>query len=255
MRVLVALVVSSIPLASPTWAVAPRPAAPPTEPQTRARALYVEGSALYEEGRYPEAIARFESAYQLYPRPELLFNIAQAYRLQGPAFCEAALHYYEWHLHDQPGASNRREIEERMTQMRACVEAQLDAVMPLHIAPAPAAPEAPVLVVAAPVPRVDQAPRRRSHWPVWTSVIGAATTLAGGTTYAIARAKYESVKAGAPYPRGTFRGWERLTDVSYGLLAAGAATTGLSLFVWLWPESGSRSPSTARAAVGLRGTF
>src|SRR5256885_13137746 len=96
----------------------------PEDRQLKARELFRDGSLLYEQAHYDEAIARFEEAYRLSSRPALLFNIAQAYRLKGPAYCATALRYYERHLQGEPDASNRTEIEELMQEMRLCAAAQ-----------------------------------------------------------------------------------------------------------------------------------
>src|SRR5689334_25429236 len=61
----------------------------------QARDLYAEGSRLYDQADYAGAIAAFEKAYAAYPAPALLFNLAQAHRLLGPAHCREALDYYE----------------------------------------------------------------------------------------------------------------------------------------------------------------
>jgi tetratricopeptide (TPR) repeat protein len=50
-----------------------------------ARRHFVQGRELLDAGLYAEAIAEFETALSLKPSPELLFNIAQAYRLKGDA--------------------------------------------------------------------------------------------------------------------------------------------------------------------------
>ena len=44
----------------------------------RAKALYQEGTRLYEQGLYEEAVAAFKIAYSLSRRPLLLYNMAQA---------------------------------------------------------------------------------------------------------------------------------------------------------------------------------
>lgn len=44
----------------------------------KARHLYNNGVMLYEEGRYSDAIAAWKAAYDLSPRPLLLYNIAEA---------------------------------------------------------------------------------------------------------------------------------------------------------------------------------
>jgi tetratricopeptide (TPR) repeat protein len=52
---------------------------------TEARRHFQQGRQLLDAGSYAEAIAEFETALSLKPSPELLFNIAQAYRLKGDA--------------------------------------------------------------------------------------------------------------------------------------------------------------------------
>ncbi len=47
--------------------------------QAKARALFEEGAKAYALGRYAEAVEKFEASYDLYPAPELLFNLGQAY--------------------------------------------------------------------------------------------------------------------------------------------------------------------------------
>lgn len=48
-----------------------------------AKACFQQGRAYYEAGAWADAIREYERAYALAPLPELLFNIAQAYRMQG----------------------------------------------------------------------------------------------------------------------------------------------------------------------------
>ena len=50
---------------------------------SEARRHFQQGRELLAAGSYAEAIAEFETALSLKPSPELLFNIAQAYRLKG----------------------------------------------------------------------------------------------------------------------------------------------------------------------------
>jgi len=51
-----------------------------SEAKTRAQALLKEGSALFEQGDYQAALDKFETAYGIFPSPNLQFNIAQANR-------------------------------------------------------------------------------------------------------------------------------------------------------------------------------
>lgn len=50
----------------------------PDANQERAKELYQNGSLLYDEGRYEDAIVAFQEAYRLSEQPKLLYNIAQA---------------------------------------------------------------------------------------------------------------------------------------------------------------------------------
>lgn len=59
------------------------------DPDARARELYENGAALYEEGRYDEAIVAWDEAYRLSERHALLYNIANAQERLGDY--EAAL--------------------------------------------------------------------------------------------------------------------------------------------------------------------
>lgn len=49
-----------------------------SESDARAKALYDEGTRLYEAGMYEEALQAFKIAYELSKRPLLLYNMAQA---------------------------------------------------------------------------------------------------------------------------------------------------------------------------------
>ena len=100
-------------------------AAPEANPSPKevARQSYQEGSRLYAEGKYAEAIAAFEKAYEAYPAAALLFNLAQAYRLLGPEHCAEALDYYERYLSEDPNTPDRDQILVHMAEMRGCTRA------------------------------------------------------------------------------------------------------------------------------------
>ncbi|MBI2581509.1 tetratricopeptide repeat protein, partial [Candidatus Woesearchaeota archaeon] len=59
-------------------------AAPRTPADTEAaKALHAEGTALYDAGKYDEAIKKWEAAYEKDPSPLILYNIGNAYKKQG----------------------------------------------------------------------------------------------------------------------------------------------------------------------------
>lgn len=51
-----------------------------TQAKANAQVLLKEGTAFYERGDVGAALAKFEAAYEIYPSPKLMFNIAQAER-------------------------------------------------------------------------------------------------------------------------------------------------------------------------------
>lgn len=77
--------------------------------ERQARALFEQGEAAYEEGRYDEAIAAFEQAYGLSARPLLLYNIANAKERLG--LLSEALENLRNYLEDAP--DDERPIIER----------------------------------------------------------------------------------------------------------------------------------------------
>src|SRR5262245_53746378 len=85
-----------------------------------AREHYNQGILHYDLGEIDQAIAEFKQAYAISAAPGLLFNIAQAYRYKKDY--EQALHFYRTFLRLQPKASNRDEVEERVTELEKLVE-------------------------------------------------------------------------------------------------------------------------------------
>lgn len=222
---------------------------PAAADQARSRVLYDQGSRAYRDGDYPRAIELFLAAYELSRAPAILFNVAQAYRLDGD--CERALTYYRRSLEEEPEAANRAEVEERIAEMQRCVDQQPEAAA-AAISPPAAAPAA---VVAAPAPA---APPRRRVLPLLTIGVGSAAVVTGGVIYLQARARFAEVEPTCPCEPGSFSGWETATDLSYLLMGAGAAVAGAGV-IWWWRESRDRPPRiglvpTARG-VAWAGSF
>lgn len=72
-----------------------------------ARVLFERGEEAYAEGRYEEAIRAWQAAFELEPRPRLLFNVARAQELLGDL--EAALENLERFLELAPETEPFRE--------------------------------------------------------------------------------------------------------------------------------------------------
>ena len=84
---------------------------------TDPRELYQRGRVYYRLGDYRAAIRDFEAAYLTTRAPALLYDLAQAYRLDGDR--RRALPLYRAYLHDLPKAKNRAEVEERIAELEA----------------------------------------------------------------------------------------------------------------------------------------
>lgn len=90
------------------------------EADRQALVLYEEGSAAFSREDYSSAAARFESAYNLSPRPRILYNLGLTYdRLGIP---QQAVDAYERFLAMLPNAPERVQVEERMRVLRAEAE-------------------------------------------------------------------------------------------------------------------------------------
>ena len=83
-----------------------RPAAGQKE---QVKKLFEDGMNLYDLRKYDDAIKQFESAFQLYPDPVFLYNIAQAHRMAGRG--SEAIGFYKTYLRKLPEAKNAGEIK------------------------------------------------------------------------------------------------------------------------------------------------
>ncbi len=127
--------------------------------EARARVFSSTGVRQYNEGRYDEAIASFEAAYKIVPLPLLVFDIAQAYRLKGDAYCAEALDRYRAFLRAaSPRDPNRALAEDFVVQTSACVRSRAASGAPHE----PASPETPASTTAQPTEPAPMLTRRAS---------------------------------------------------------------------------------------------
>jgi hypothetical protein len=86
---------------------------------------FTRGNTAYNLGRFDEAVEHFTKAYETWPQPEFLYNIAQSYRLARN--CKQALHFYKRFrsLKDADtksplSAKKREEVERFISQLTEC---------------------------------------------------------------------------------------------------------------------------------------
>jgi tetratricopeptide (TPR) repeat protein len=127
-------------IAGPAWA---------DDPKQEAKARYTTGQSHYNLNEFQEALQDFKEAYRLFPDPVFLFNVAQCERQLGNL--DEAIKFYRSYLRNKPKAPNRQEVERRIDEMQAAIDAKKVASEkpPLNLVP-PAAGDEPH--VSAPVP-------------------------------------------------------------------------------------------------------
>ncbi len=197
-------------------------AAAPTRQE--AERLYAEGEHLYNAGDYAGAASAFERAYELSHIPELLFDIGQAHRLAGPSHCAAARRTYAAYLEAVPDSEHRPIVVEHLAQLASCEGVSAEPVAVATERQPPAQKPEPATAAS------EDSERPVVPWIVTGA--GAAVALTGGALWLRAKIEYEDVRESCPCPEGKFDSWERLTYVSYGLVAAGVITASVGVVLW-----------------------
>ena len=169
-------------------------AAAPPDSEADARKAFEEGQKYYNLGKFERAIELYEKAYELTPKAGLLFNIAQAHRLNKTY--ERARFFYQSFLRNMPDAVNRAEVEERIAEMTRLIEAQPKEPQP-SVEPQPSSSPVPVMVPTPEVvartvvpesgPGVPEAPRDRSRpiYKKWWFWAGVSAVVIGATVVAL----------------------------------------------------------------------
>lgn len=106
------------------WAmllVGARAAAEPSAQAVRAaKQHYTEGKKFQDAANYDAAVVEYEAAYKLAPKPVLLFNIGQCYRLKGDK--ERAIAAYEQFLAAAPDDPVAGDAREYVTTLKLRIE-------------------------------------------------------------------------------------------------------------------------------------
>ncbi len=77
--------------------------------KAKAKKLYDDGLKSYNIAEYADAIKAWKEAYSLSKKPILLFNIGQAYRLDGD--CKMAMRFYDSYQREEPNPKNQDEVD------------------------------------------------------------------------------------------------------------------------------------------------
>lgn len=143
-----------------------------------AREHYAKGKRLYDLGRFADAAKEYEAAYQAKDDPALLFNLGQAHRLAHDY--PQALLAYKAYLRNVPDATNRAEVEQRVVELQAAIDAEQRASRApppdVRLTPSTTTPPPSVTVLTAlpPPPRTSIA---KKPW-FWVAIVGGAAVIA-----------------------------------------------------------------------------
>jgi tetratricopeptide (TPR) repeat protein len=178
---------------------APAGGAPVDPDAERARSHFEAGQALYELGRYDEAVREFSASYTLSHHAALILNIGSCYRKLGDL--SAARDVFKKFLAEAPPRDPYRpQVESILREIDATLAARAPAPPP---APAPA----PVTVTAPPAQVATAPPRRsfaRRHWWIFPVVGAVAVGAAVGIYFGVRGASSPdcgSATLGCLYPR------------------------------------------------------
>ncbi|MCP4606773.1 MAG: tetratricopeptide repeat protein [Proteobacteria bacterium] len=220
------------------------------ESQARAKELYLEGKAHFQEGRYDEAKAAFTESYNLSGESALLYNLGITAEQLGDK--ERAIAYYEIYLEELPDATDAEDVKKRLERLRAGpIDESQPAVVPLD------ENEAPPIAQSSNESRhgyydmdeEDDDGQREIFWPGLPLGIGA-LFLAGGTVTAIsAYTKYNGLEDGCSpdCASGDIRSAKNLALTTDILYACGGVAVVTGVILWIVRSRGNKEKVMSQA--------
>jgi Tetratricopeptide repeat len=148
---------------------------------------YQQATRAYDLGKYQEAVDEYQKVYEIDGDPVMLYNIAQAYRLNDQP--QESIHFYRRYLQRSPEARNKEDVERKITAMEKLIEerrkaAALVAPPPVKADVKPVAVPEPVtppvvttpVVIAPPLPPPPAPPSTTRRVLGWSMIgVGAAS--------------------------------------------------------------------------------
>jgi tetratricopeptide (TPR) repeat protein len=181
--------------------------------EKEARALFQRAEMSFNLGKFPEALADYQAAYEAKPLPGFLFNIAQCYRKLGQDV--EALDYYRNYVRRFPTSPNRAEVDRRIQEIEREQEAKPHPTNPppnndqkpdarsggtitpisppppngnstggqTNLAPPPPPPDSSTTLVATAPSPAEESPAIYKRWWFWA---GVGVVVAAGAAVGIA---------------------------------------------------------------------
>lgn len=211
------------------------------------RVLYDRGELAYTEGRFDEALALFQRAYDISGRAELLYNVGIAATNSGDE--RTALAALERYLAEIPDAPNRALVEGRLQGLRDEIAEEDELTRLTALERESIARE-----------RAAAADGTRTAG-IALAITGGALTVAGALLLTFGYldiASVEGATAGTPWVdlRGANERAPILTGVGYGAAGLGLAVLGIGLGLALTvPSSESVSVTLGPSHLTVTGSF
>jgi tetratricopeptide (TPR) repeat protein len=158
--------------------------------------LLERGLRSYAVGHYPEAIASFQRGYEMQPRPEFLYALAQAQRMNGD--CRGAVASYRAFLRTTPPERAAAPARQNLTR---CEELLASAPPPDTVAPE-VVPRQPPLSLQSPFaekPLPPPPPWYRDRAGIALGAVGLAFAGAGAALWGVGEAGARSLADASKY--------------------------------------------------------
>ena len=216
-----------------------------------ARDHYKNGTTAYDLGRFAEAAAEYEKAYEAKQDAALLYNMGQAYR--GAGLSAKAITAYKSFLRRVPNASNRGEVEARVAEMQRQMAEQATTSNrpPLGTLPADATLVKTPQETPAPQPREQlrtqehqkteesQRPERVLHARreriagLVLGSVGLASLIVGGVFVALAKSANDSITSSGVFDSSAQaqRNSFQTADIACFAIGGAALAAGLTVFL------------------------
>jgi tetratricopeptide (TPR) repeat protein len=159
------------------------------DPKEKAAALYRDGVAAFDVGKYPEALASFTESYNLSGESGLLFNLGVCSEKTGDR--EKAAAFYSLYLEEMPDAPDAADVRARLDAVRAAPEEK--PAEEIAAPPPPPPPPVDVEPAAPPVPEEpveEDAPKNAHVGPALAMGLGGLVVATGAVTAIMAYKGY-----------------------------------------------------------------
>jgi tetratricopeptide (TPR) repeat protein len=215
---------------------------------------YERATRAYDIQKYAEAIEEYQKAYEIAGDPAMLYNVAQAYRLNDQL--REALHAYRRYLQRSPNARNRDDVERKILDLQATLDTRRKAAeeAAAHPPPVPAPPPAPP--PESPPPKMETPPAtnapgntKRVVGIVVVSVGAAALAAAGASGWLAAKKGDDLTKAsmnGEPFDPNLQRSGTMWNNIAIGAaIGGGAAMVIGTVLLIVSGDGGKKEPAVA----------